>query len=92
MTNDWDMYHEPADEAFQKKWGFTDSYKLLDHPTRPNGFYTSRHAFRDSLPPAKQKLYDKEYLELLHVEDRMFKQDMQLFCKLWSRHIQKWWD
>ena len=92
MTNDWEAYYEPADAAFQKKWGFTDSHQLFTHPTDKSRFYTSRHAFRDSLPEAKQKLYDKEYKELLFVEDRMFKQDMQLFCKLWSKNVQKWWD
>ncbi len=92
MTNAWEVYHEPADAAFQKKWNFTDDYKLLDHPTLRSGFYTSRHMFRDSLDDMKKKIYDKEYKALLEVEDKMFKQDMELFCKIWGRHIQKWWD
>lgn len=92
MTTPWESYHEPADDAFQKKWGFADTFSLFTHPTEPSRFYTSRHAFRDSLPPDKQVLFDKEYSEVLHIEDKMFKQDMQLFCKLWSKHVQKWWD
>lgn len=92
MLKPWENYHEPADEAFQKRWNFVDDHRLLTHPDSPSRFYTSRHAFRDSLPPEKQILFDKEYRELLHIEDRMYKQDCELFCKLWQKHHQKWWD
>lgn len=99
MTSPWESYHEPADEAFRKRWNFQDKFELLDHPEdianpRPNlkRWYTSRDAFRDSLPPVQQKRFDREYKEVLYVEDRMYKQDCELFTKLWSKHHQKWWD
>ena len=92
MTTPWESYHEPYDEAFCKRWNFVDEVKLLTHPTNPGQFYTSRHAFRDSLSPEQQVQFDKEYKEVLFIEDKMFAQDMQLFCKLWSKHVRKWWD
>lgn len=101
LNDPWEYYHEPADKAFQKKWKFKDQGKLLTHPddiANPPGkgrgtrFYTSRDAFRDSLPLNKQKQFDKEYKEVLFIEDKMFKKDMELFCKIWSRNIKGWWD
>lgn len=92
MNDPWESYHVPADEAFTKKWGFVDDYKLFTHPTQPQRFYTSRHAFRDSLKGFQQKQFDKEYKEVLFIEDKMFAQDMELFCKIWKRNLRSWWD
>lgn len=101
LNDPWEHYHEPADKAFCKKWNFTDKGRLLTHPDdianppakgRGTRFYTSRHAFRDSLPADKQIQFDKEYKVVLFIEDVMFKQDMDLFCKIWSRNIKSWWD
>lgn len=99
MNNSWETYQEPAREAFDKKWNFQDDLKLLVHPDditdpKPHSrrWYTSRDAFRNALPPAKQRLYDKEYKENLYVEDKMFNQDMELFCKIFKRHVRSWWD
>lgn len=92
MRNTWDYYYEPADKAFQQRWGFCDSFELLEHPTHKNRFYTSRHQFRNSLTQKEQVRFDKEYKELLRLEDKMFKRDSELFGKLLSKHMQKWWN
>ena len=92
MTTPWESYHEPADDAFQNKWKFEDTYSLFTHPTDKGRFYTSRHAFRDSLSPDQQKLFDRDYTAVLHVEDKMYEQDLELFTKLWKKHHKKWWD
>ena len=100
MVDPWESYHEPASKAFEKRWSMEQvGFELLDHPEdianpRPHlkRWYTSRDRFRDNLPPDKRKQYDKEYKELLNIEDKMFKKDMELFCKIFSRHVQSWWD
>lgn len=92
-------YSEPAFKDFDKRWGFVDRFELLDHPEdianpRPHlkRFYTSRHQFRDSLPKKERIRYDKEYKELLLHEDKMFKRDMEVFCKIFSKDVRSWWD
>jgi len=93
MTNSWEVYVEPAYKAFDKRWGFNNKGSfLVKHPTMPRRFYTNRDVFRDALSPKLRKRYDKEYKELILKEDIMYKQDMELFCKIFKKHVRSWWD
>jgi len=92
-------YYEPAIKEFDKKWGFVDRLEILTHPddvTNPKPhykrWYTSRDAFKNTLSKRDRIRYDKEYKEILFLDDKMFKRDMEVFCKIFSKDVRSWWD
>lgn len=100
MQDPFDHYTLPAMTAFDKRWNFTDDFEFLDHPDDatdpiPMGkrVYTTRSKFRDSLPEKVKARYDKEYREqVLEIENKMWKRDMELFCKILQKDVRTWWD
>lgn len=90
MLDPWESYHEPAYKAFKARWKFNDDgpvFKVENGRIR-----TFKDDFRETLDDQQKVLFDKEYTQILRVEDVMFKKDMELFCKLFSRHVTSWWD
>lgn len=94
MHDPWENYHEPAAKAFDQKWGKKEGrlFKSVIDEKTGRTYTTLADDRRDALTPELQKQYDKDKKELYSVEDKMFKQDMALFCKIFSKHLQSWWD
>lgn len=95
MHDPWESYHEPAAMAFDKKWGVKETgldFRRVTDPVTGRVYSTLGDSRRDRLNPEEQIRYDKDKKELYGIEDKMFKQDMALFCKIFSKHLQSWWD
>lgn len=81
--SDTNKYTEAHMEAFYKRWG------------QPDYDFESSY-FRNKTEEAlsdKQKIqYRKEFKAIMDMEQYLFKQDIDLLCKVLKKYLQRWWD
>ena len=88
--------HEYDDAHYayiEKKFGPIDYdfEEVVDNTTGRK--YTTMVDKRErKLSDADKALYKKMKSAVHDVEDKMFKQDMELFCKILKKDCKKWWD
>jgi len=97
MQDPFEYYYLPAKAAFDKKWGIkNDKYEFVPFIDENGRKYTtlvsSADKRRKQLKPKQQVLFDKEYKQVLFIEDKMFKRDMEIYCKIFSKDVRSWWD
>lgn len=97
MQDPFEYYYLPAKAAFDKKWGIkNDKYEFVPFIDENGRKYTtlvsSADKRRKQLKPKQQILFDKEYKQVLFIEDKMFNRDMEMFCKIFAKDVRSWWE
>lgn len=94
MADRDDVYMEGHRQYLEKRFGETD-YQFEERVDEASGRkYTTMFDVRERvLTDSELKLYKKmkSYIYGEH-EDKMFKQDMELFCKILKKDCRNWWD
>lgn len=93
MSDSHTAYQEKHYAYLEAKFGPID-YGFEKVSDGPNGrTYTTLVDKRaKALNPSDRALYEKMKSNVYKLEDQLFKQDMELFCKIMKKDIRKWWD
>lgn len=94
MANRDDIYMEGHRQYMEKKFGETNyDFVTVNDPETGRKYTSMKDMREDNLSESDLKLYKKmkSYLYGEH-ENKMFKQDMELFCKILKKDCRHWWD
>lgn len=77
--------HDPM----EAKWG---ELKIIDKETLPNG-YVATEIKREKVSSSAQAEQERKDLNRLIKKSNKIKEyDMELFCRIFSKHYRLWWD
>lgn len=94
MSNRESVYTEAHEAYLEKKFG-PAKYSFITSPVTANSRITGCTMVDDReqrLDPSERLLYNKMKKHIHTLEDSMFKQDMELFCKILKKDVRNWWD
>ena len=87
--NDDNKYTEKHMEYFYQKWGESDyTFDKIEG----SNYSRLRNRTVEALTEEQKKQYQKEFKRIMSLEDYLFKQDMDLLCKVLKRNLRSLWD